>query len=85
MVRVWRVGGVIKPWHVHRGVPGTWETQCAPEGVGREAVSKGEVIGDVLGAGSFHNGWRVTTEGNDSFVNICVRKPIPDRVELDKI
>jgi hypothetical protein len=52
---MWRVGGVLKPWHVHRGASGTWEAQCVPEGIGREAELKGEANDDTLGVGSFHN------------------------------
>ena len=54
MVRMWRVGGVIKPWHVHRGVSGTWEAQVAPEGTGRKTKSRGEVYDGNLGVGSVH-------------------------------
>ncbi len=54
MVRMWRVGGVIKPWHVHRGVSRTWEAQDVPEGTGRKAKSGDEANDDILGVGSVH-------------------------------
>lgn len=32
LVRVLRIGGVIKPWHVQRDASGTWEIQMIPKG-----------------------------------------------------
>ena len=51
------VGGVLKPWHVSRGVLGTWEAQVIPEGSGRDVKPKGETINDNLGVGSAHIRW----------------------------
>jgi hypothetical protein len=82
---MWRVGGVIKPWHVHRGVSRTWEAQWVPEGFGRETEPKGKVNDDPLGVGSSHSRRHVAAEGDDSHVNTCGRKHIPDKVELDQI
>lgn len=40
-MRLWRAGGVIKPWRVRRDAPGTWEVQSVPQ----EVVGKPTLIG----------------------------------------
>lgn len=53
-VRLWRVGGVIKPWHASRDALGTWEAQIVPEGSGRAVKSRGEANEGSLGVGLAH-------------------------------
>ncbi|MCP3661255.1 MAG: hypothetical protein GY696_01970 [Gammaproteobacteria bacterium] len=59
MARLWRLGGVLKLWHVRRDVSRTWETLMVPGNVpGREAKPKGEAIEDHQGVGSAHSSLR---------------------------
>ena len=82
---MWRVGGVLKPWHVHRGALRTWETLCAPEGTGRDLQPKGKATKVHWESDRFILGRAYAAEGNDSHVEDCGSTHIPDNVELESI
>ena len=80
LVRLWRVSGVIKPWHGYRDVLRTCEIQCAPAGNVKRVVKPSKQRGNTMAywksdqfivVGERES--RSHGEGADSYITACNR------------